>query len=66
MLVITLYLSVSVYRVEPTPARLRGVPIIGIANISAANMLIFTVLVIGTDNQRSQYKCQYSACKINL
>ena len=29
-------------------------------------MLIFTVSVIGTDNQRCQYKCRYSACKINF
>ena len=33
------------------------VPLIGTADISATNMLIFTVSVIGTDNQRSHYKC---------
>ena len=29
-------------------------------------MLIFTVSVTGTDNQRCRYKYQYSACKINF
>ena len=44
----------------------RGVPIIGTADISATDILIFPVLVIGTDNQRRRYKCRYSACKINF
>ena len=44
----------------------RGVPIIGTADISGADMLIFTVSVIGTDNQRCRCKCRYSACKINF
>ena len=35
----------------------RGVPIIGTADISATDMLISAVSVIGTDNQRSRYKC---------
>ena len=39
---------------------------IGIADISATDMLIFTVSVIGTGNQRSRYKYQYSASKINF
>ena len=39
----------------------RGVPVIG-----TADMLIYTASVIGTDNQRSRYKCRYSTCKINF
>ena len=39
---------------------------IGTADISAGDMLIFSVSVIGTDGQRSRYKCQYSAYKINF
>ena len=42
----------------------RGVLIIGIADISAASMLYFTVSVISTDGQRSRYKCRYSVYKI--
>ena len=33
----------------------RGVPIIGTADISAGDMLVFSVSVIGTDSQRSRY-----------
>ena len=40
----------------------RGIPIIGSADILATDMLIFTVSVIGTDDQKSRY----SACKINF
>ena len=36
-----------------TCIRIRGVPIIGTANISATDMLIFTVLVIGADKLKS-------------
>ena len=42
----------------------RGIPIISTVDISAADTLIVTVLVIDTDNQRSQYKCQYGTCKL--
>ena len=35
---------------------IRGVPIIGSADISATDMLIFTVSVIGTANKESRYK----------
>ena len=35
----------------------RGIPIIGTADISAVDMLIFSVSVISTDSQRSRYKC---------
>ena len=44
----------------------RGVSIISTADMSAADMLIFTVSVIGADSQRRQCKCQYSACKDNF
>ena len=40
---------------------IRGVPIIGTANISATNMHIFTVSVIGKNKLQSQYKCRYKA-----
>ena len=43
----------------------RGVPIY-VADVLATDMLIFTVSVIGTVNQRSQFKCQYSTSKINF
>jgi len=41
---------------------LRGVLITGTTNISATNMLIFTVMVISRDNQRSRF----SASKISF
>ena len=47
-----------------TVASNRGVPIIGTADISATDMLIFTVSVIGTDKLQSQYKCRYSASEL--
>ena len=34
-------------------ASIKGVPIISTADVSATDMLIFTVSVIGRDNQRS-------------
>ena len=45
---------------------IRGVAIIGAANISATDMLIFTVSVVSRDDQRSRYKSQYSASEVNF
>ena len=42
-----------------------GVPIIGLANILATDMLIFTVSVIGTANQGTDTSTDYSTCEIN-
>jgi len=49
-----------------TYVHIRGVTIIGIANISATDMLIFTVSVISRDDQRSRYKSQCSASEVNF
>ena len=44
----------------------KGLLIISTADILDSDIIIFTVSVIVTDNQKSRYKCRYSTSKINF